>query len=50
MNDNRMLRVSITDDQGVLLDAKTLTRGEFAAIQDSPLSAHDFVNDFEVGR
>jgi hypothetical protein len=50
MSRNRTLIFNVTDIDGVLLDQQSITREEWQDIVDSPLMAHVFVNDFEVGR
>jgi hypothetical protein len=50
MSDDRIIHFNVTDENGVLLARESLTRAELAQVQDSPLAAHVFVNEFVVGR
>jgi len=45
-----MLRFSVTDEQGILLDSFEMTREEFFACKNKALGALSFVDSFEVGR
>lgn len=43
------IRITVTDDQGVLLDMTTLTREEFARAQGSALAAMALLDSLQIG-
>jgi hypothetical protein len=44
------LRITVTDEQGTLLDIATLTAEELAEAQRNPVAAMAFLDSLQVGR
>lgn len=44
-----MIRINVTDDQGVLLDTLEVSREEFFSAQRNPVAAQALLNQIEIG-